>query len=95
MGIEPWPCTWAEYKRMFLGWQRQRWEFFGALCVATANGLLPWMDKRSWRAADFTPLAKPPPRWRKKLKSAAEAFKAAFCGRGEAPSKSSIEDGLP
>ena len=80
MGIVPWPHTWSEYKRMFLGWRRQRWEFFGTLCVTAANGLMPRTDRRSWQASDFTTLAKPPPKWKKKLKAAADTLKALFCG---------------
>ena len=85
MGIAPWPHTWAEYRRMFLGWRRQRWEFFGALCVAVANGLLPRKDSRPWQASDFTVLVKPPPRWRKKGKSGREALRAAFPGGSMPP----------
>jgi len=91
MGIEPWPLTWAEYKRMFLGWRRQRWEFFGTLCVTTANGLLPRKDKQSWQTSDFTVLVKPPPRWRKKVKSGLARLKALFC-REAAPAENEPPD---
>ena len=80
MGVEPWLHTWAEYKRIFLGWRRQRWEFVGAMCVTVANGLLPRKDDHSWQTSDFTSLVKPPPRWRKKIKDELERLKAVFCG---------------
>ena len=83
MGICPWPFTWAEYRRMFLGWRRQRWEFFGTLCSVSANGLLPRKDDRSWQTSDFTPLVKPAPRWRKRVKSGLERLKTLF--RHEVP----------
>jgi len=78
-GIKPWPHTWAEYKRMFLGWRRQRWEFFGTLCVAVANGLLPRTDRRPWQASDFTVLVKPAPRWRKRKKKGGVDALKMFC----------------
>ena len=84
-GIEPWALTWAEYKRMFLGWRRQRWEFFGTLCVAVANGLLPRNDRRPWQTSDFTTLVKPAPRWRKKVKAAVSVLKAIFCDGNPPP----------
>jgi len=71
---------------MFLGWRRQRWEFFGSLCVTVANGLLPRKDSQSWQTSDFTILVKPPPKWRKKAKSGLERLKAFF--RHEPPSDS-------
>jgi len=63
---------------MFLGWRRQRWEFFGTMCVAVANGLLPRKDNRSWQTSDFTILVKPPPKWRKKKQSDLERLRFMF-----------------
>ena len=65
-GVEPWGFTWAEYKRLFTGWRRHRWEHAGQLAVTLANGLLPRKDRRSWRPSDFTSLFKPPPCWKPK-----------------------------
>ena len=92
-GIEPWALTWAEYKRMFLGWRRQRWEFFGALCVTVANGSLTRRDRRSWQTSDFTVLVKPPPKWRKKAKSGLIVLKTLFCGETPPDRRSNHEDG--
>lgn len=84
-GLEPWPHTWCEYKRLFTGWRRHRWEFAGQLCVIAANGLLPRKDRRSWQLHDFTPLAKPPARWKSKLSAAADVIKSLFCRRAASP----------
>jgi len=67
---------------MFLGWRRQRWEFYGAVCVTVANGLLPRKDRHSWQTSDFTALVKPPPKWRKRAKSGFNVLKIVFCGNG-------------
>ena len=79
MGIEPWPHTWAEYRRMFTGWRRHWWEHTGHLCVTIANGLLPRKDRRSWRLIDFCSLFKPPARWKARGNAFAEALIGAFC----------------
>lgn len=79
-GIEPWPHTWAEYRRIHTGWRRAQWEFHGHTCAVIANGLLPRKDKRSWQLADFTSLFKPAAKWKARLRSAADLLKAVFCG---------------
>lgn len=79
-GIEPWSHTWREYRRIFTGWRRYRWEFTGHICVVTANGLLPRKDRRSWQLSDFTNLVKAPAKWKARITAAAGLLKALFCG---------------
>ena len=78
-GVEPWPHTWSEYKRIFTGWRRHGWEQTGHLCATLANGLLPRRDRRAWRLSDFSTLFKPPPRWKATAAAFAEIMQRAFC----------------
>lgn len=91
-GVEPWPHTWAEYKRIFTGWRRHRWEHTGHICATVATGLLPRKDRRPWRLADFCPLFKLPPRWKAVGAAFAELLKGAFC---VAPPVSDSSGALP
>ena len=59
-GIEPWPHSWAEYRRLFLGWRRYRWEFAGEILAGIANGPLVKKGRGLWGAWEWTRLIPAP-----------------------------------
>lgn len=93
-GITPWPHTWAEYKRIFTGWRRHRWEHTGQICLTVANGLLPRKDRRSWRLTDFCALFKPPPKWKAVGAALKDTLMGLFC-RPPVEAEPSPEDSKP
>ena len=91
-GVTPWAFTWSEYKRVFTGWRRHRWEHTGQICITVANGLLPRRDRRSWHLTDFCSLFKPPQRWKAVGAALADTLKGLFCRKPDLAMENPTEE---